>query len=355
MKKLLPLLVFFFFASAATFAQSDENFLEGEQYYNSGDYAKAIDKYTQYIETFQDNVTEYVVKLRQYDTASAFVKASAFSGFTLHHDWAVAYYKRGMSNIRTGNYEQAGKDFDASIEIDPNFGSPYVQKGLSMRETNKDQSCKLLNKGLMLGDTSRVAKQVYNGNFCWMTGIDYASKGKTEIQTKQYAAALKNFNIAISYCYDSASYFAYRGMAYEGLGKNDSALADYTTAIKVDTNDYLGYYRRALTEEKAQKYQEAFDDLTKVLLLKPGFGDGYMHHAAVCENLNMDQAALYDYQQLIRLKPNEGIAWYKVGLNRKENGQEACSYFEKAVELGCDDAQSYADECKKEEARKALK
>jgi hypothetical protein len=45
MKKLLPLLVFLSVTSSALIAQSDENFLEGEQFYSSGNYAKAIEKY----------------------------------------------------------------------------------------------------------------------------------------------------------------------------------------------------------------------------------------------------------------------------------------------------------------------
>lgn len=356
MKKLLPLFVFFALNSTGLLmAQNDQNFLTAEQAYNMGKFDVAVSNYSKYIQTFEDNIPAYIAKKRVYDTCTPFEKANLFPGFSSHHDWAMAYYKRGMANMRNGGYVQAQKDFDASIQVDPKFPDPYFQRGLAMRESNKSQSCQYINKALMLGDTSKLAKQIYNSAFCWMNGIDYATKGKTEVQEKQFTVALKNFDIAISYCYDSASYYAYRGMAYEGLGKLDSALADYTTAISVDSNSYMGYYRRALTYEKDQKYKEAFDDLTRVLLLNPKSGEAYMHHAADCENLNMSEAALYDYQQLLRLKPNEGIAWYKIGLNRLQNGQEACSYFEKAEELGCDDAQSYAEDCKKKEARKALK
>lgn len=356
MKQAVSLFMLFVLGITGTVtAQSNENFMAGEQAFNVGNYIGAVDDYTKYIETFQDNIPAYVNKLRIYDTCTAFERASLFSGFVVHHDWALACYKRGLANINNRLPGPAEKDFDLAIQIDPKFADPYYQKGLLAKNDNKDQFCKYINKALMLGDTSQAARQMYLSSFCWMNGVNYAVKGKTEIITKQYAAALKNFNIAISYCYDSASYYAYRGMAYEGLDKPDSALDQYTFAIHIDSNSYLGYYCRALTYEKAQKYEEAFKDLTRVLILNPKFADAYIHHASDCENLNMADAALYDYQQIIKLKPNVGIAWYKIGLNRKENGLEACSYFEKAAELGCDDAQSYADECKKEAARKALK
>jgi tetratricopeptide (TPR) repeat protein len=260
-----------------------------------------------------------------------------------------------MANVNNRLSGPADKDFDMAIQIDAKFPDPYYQKGLLVKNENSDLSCKYINKALMLGDTSKAARQIYTTSFCSMTGISYAVKGKAEVMAKQYAEALKNFGVALSYCYDSASYYAYKGMAFEGLGKPDSALAEYTFAIHIDSNSYMGYYCRALTYEKAQKYEEAFKDLTRVLILNTKFAEAYIHHASDCENLNMADAALYDYQQVLHLKPNEGVAWFKIGLNRKENGLENCSYFEKALELGYDDAQPYVDDCKKEEARKNLK
>jgi len=356
MKKILPLFILFILAAAGIVtAQTDANFMAGEQAFNAGNYIGAVDNYSKYIGTFQNGIPAYVTKLHSYDTATAYEKNTLFAGFVVHHDWAIACYKRGLANVKNRKTSEAERDFDMAIQIDSKFPDPYFEKGLLMKDENKDAACKYINKALMMGDTSKLAKQIYISNFCSMTGIDYAVKGKTEISTRQYAEALKNFDIALSYCYDSASYYAYKGIAYEELGKPDSALAEYAFAIHIDSNSYLGYYRRALAYEKAQKYDSAFKDLTRVLVLNPKFAEGYIHHASDCENLNMSDAALYDYQQILRLKPNEGVAWYKIGLNRKENGLEACSYFEKAVELGYEDAQSYADDCKKEEARKALK
>jgi len=356
MKKILLLLAVFTLNFAGLLkAQEDQNFLAGEKAYIAGNYKLAVDCYTRYIKTYEDNVPAYLSKCHSYDTSNAYERMTLFSGFTINSEWAVGYYKRGMANLKVSDFVQAGNDFDMSVKIDPKYAPPYYQKGLSVKGKDKNAACMYFSKALSLGDTMKPVKGEYRDNFCWMCGVDYFSKGKTEISSKQFGEALKNLNIAVAYCYDSATYYAYRGVAYEGLGKLDSAIADYTFAIKLDSTSYQGYYRRALTFEKAQKFKEAFNDLTKAILINPRFADAYLHQASDCENLSMADAALYDYQQVLRLKPSVGLAWFKVGLNKQQNGQDACSYFEKAADLGCDDAQSYADDCKKDAQKKAMK
>ncbi|HTB30733.1 MAG TPA: hypothetical protein VK808_01830 [Bacteroidia bacterium] len=336
-------------------AQDDVNFLAGERAYNAGNYKLAADYYSRYIKTFEAKLPAYLSKVHSYDTSTGFEKTTLFPGYTINHEWAVGYYRLGMANLNNNEFAQAGKDFDVAIEIDSHYAEPLLQKGILNKGKGKNEACLYISKARWLSDTFKAAKVAYRDNFCWMCGIEYFVKGKTEVDLKQYAEGLQNLNMAITYCHDSGNYYAYRGIAYEGLGKPDSAIADYTLAIKIDSNKYVGYYRRALTYEQTQKYKEAFADLTRVLLINPKFADGYMHHAMDCENLGMPESALYDYQQLLHLKPSEGIAWYKIGLHKKQNGEEACDYFQKAVDLGCDDAQSLADECQKEAARKALK
>lgn len=356
MKKILIPFVFFTLNFAGVvMAQDDPNFLAGEKAYNSGDYAQAQQSYSAYIQTFADKLSGYLSKLPSYDTCTAYEREKLFPDFTTHPDWAVGYYKRGMCNLKNSDFVQAGKDFDVAIQIDANYGPPYFQKGLLLKSQGKNVTCIYFNKALSLGDTTQAVKDAYRDNFCWMCGMESFTKGKTEVALQQYSEGLKNLNMAIAYCHDSGNYYAYRGMAYEGLGKLDSAIADYSLAIKLDSNSYEGYYRRALTYEKAQQYKKAFNDLTKAILINPRFANAYLHQASDCENLNMADAALYDYQQVLRLKPSVGIAWYKIGLNRQQNGEDACSYFEKAADLGCADAQSYADQCKQEAERKSMK
>jgi len=356
MKKILPFLLFFALISTTLLkGQDDVNFLAGERAYNLGSYKLASEYYSRYVKSFEEKLPAYLSKVSSYDTSTPYEKSSLFPGYSIHHDWAVGYYKLGITNLNLNDFEQAAKDFDVAIKIDPKYAEAYLQKGLLSKGKGKTEACKYISKARWLSDTMKAAKAAYRDNFCWMCGIEYYVKGKTEVDLKEYAEGLQNLNLAIEYCQDSGNYYAYRGIAYEGLEKMDSAIADYSQAIKIDSNNYIGYYRRSLTYEHVQKFKEAFADLNKVLTINPKFADAYMHHALDCENLAMPEAALYDYQQLLKYKPSEGIAWYKIGLHKKQNGEDACDYFQKAADLGNQDAKTYADECQKAAARKALK
>ncbi len=356
MKKIYSLFLLFSLSSATILmAQDDANFMAGETAFKSGNLPLAKDYYSRYIKTFADKLPDYLKRVHAYDTSNSFEKASLFTGFTHNRAWAVGYYKRGLVELRSGDQAGAENDFDMSHEIDGQYSGPYLQKGLLLKGKGRNEACKYLSMAHWLNDTSKAAKAAYNDNFCFMCANENYVKGKTEVEMKQFAAGLQHLDVAIMYCHDSGNYYTYRGIAYEGLGKLDSAIADYTYAIKHDSGSYMAYYRRALTFEQAQKFREAFADLNKSILINPQFANAYKHQATDCESLSMPEAALYDYQQLLRLKPSEGIAWYKVGMHKKEMGQDACDYFQKALDLGIDDAQSYVDDCQKAAAHRALK
>jgi len=356
MKKRLSLFLFFTLNfTGLLLAQNDVNFLAGEKAYNAGNYTIAESYYSRYIKNFSDDLPVYLSKVRSYDTSTTLEKVHLFPGFSFNHEWATGYFKRGMANLNNNEPTQAGRDFDMAIEIDAKYADPYLQKGLLLKGKDKNEACIYISKAHWLSDTMKAATNAYQDNFCWMCGMDYYIKGKTEVDLKQYTESLQNLNKAISFCPDSGNYYVSRGVAYEGLGKSDSALADYNFALKLDSNNYRAHYHRALAYEQLQNYKGSFDDLTKTLVINPKLANAYLHHAVACENLNMPEAALYDYQQLLHLNPSEGVAWYKIGLHRKQNGEDGCGYFQKAVDLGYEDAQSYVDECNKEAARKALK
>ncbi len=356
MKKIILLLSLLLLNSLGLLmAQDDANFLAGEKSCELGSYKLATEHYSKYIKSFEPKLAAYLEKVKSYDTSSGAEQVSLFPGFSVRHDWAVGYYKRGMAYLNISEFVLAGKDFDMAIQIDSKYPEALLQKGLSVIGKGKNEACPYICRARLLSDTMKAAKKAYKENFCWMCGIEAYTKGKTEVDLRQYAEGLKNLNLAIFFCKDSGNYYAYRGIAYEGLGKIDSALADYSSAIKMDSTKFTGYYRRALTLESAKKFKEALADLNKVLSLNPKYADAYKHHAADCESLDMPEAALYDYQNLIKLKPSEGISWYKMGMRKKNMGEDACDYFQKAADLGYEDAQPLADDCQKAAARKALK
>ncbi len=346
MKSILSVSLFSLLIFSSALAQTDP-LMPGEADMKAKNYKQANTDFTTYISSFEPKLDAYFVKLHTFDTSSAFVRSSKFADFKPSRIWAQAYFERGMARMNMSQNDDAAKDIDMATRIDPTYADPFYQQALIKKAAgDKLGSCICIGKAIANNDTMAAAKNSYTNDFCWTTGVEYFKKGRDHVDIKEYKEALSDLNMACTICPDSGNFFAYRGQAYNGIGKSDSAIADFAAAIKADPKSFYAYYYRALAYEQKQDYNDAFNDLCVALKLRPNSADAYMHRADDCENLDKESSAIYDYQQVIRLKPNDGMPYYKVALYRQKLGQDACDYFQKALDLGIDDAQSYVDDCK---------
>jgi tetratricopeptide (TPR) repeat protein len=342
----IPLFVIAF--SLPALAQDDVALQTAEGSMMAQNYASAENNFTKYITSISGKLPAYLQQVSVYDTSSAFQRNFKFPSFTYEHKWGQAYCERGICRLNSGKKDSAFNDFEKAVKIDPTNAEAYYQSAALLKEKGeKIKACIYTAKALALNDTMKKAKELYSINFCWMCAAENFKTGKIHVELKEYKEALASLNLTIMLCHDSATYYAYRGAAFDGLGKTDSALMDYSAALKIDSSNSEAYYRRALAYEAKQKYAEAFNDLTKAISMSPKFIDAYRHRAEDCENMEKEASAQYDYQQILRLKPNDGESYYKIALFRQKSGQEACDYFQKAADNGIDDAQSYVDDCKK--------
>lgn len=353
MKKTILLLFAFTFSLFTVHAQQDPSLEAGWAALKSHNYKGAQDAFTKYVNSFKDKVDAYLSTKQGYDTANAFYKQTKYSNFKINHDWASGYAGLGAASFNLGLKFDAIKDCETATKIDPTNAVGYYYLGVIKKDAgDKMGACKCIGAALTYSDTMKVAKDAYQNYFCWESAQEYYKKGMTEVSIKEYPEALRDMRIACMMSSDSGNYYGYLGMAYQGVGKADSAVAAFAKAIKLNPNSYSAYYYRGLVEEDKQQYQEAFDDLSKAIKISPKSAEAYIHRANVCENLDKEAAAQYDYQQIIVFKPDYGQAYYKIALYRQKLGQDACDYFKKAADLGVDDAQSYVDDCKKAEQKR---
>lgn len=333
----------------SVFAQDDNALQTAEGAMIAQNYTSAENNFTKYITSISGKLPDYIKQAAIYDTTSPFQRGFKFPSFNYEHKWAQAFCERGIERLDQKSNDSAYNDFEMAIKIDPTFAEPYYESAALKKEKgDKINSCIYLAKALALNDTMKRAKDLSALNFCFMCAADDYKNAKVKVELKEYKEGLALLNLAILMCHDSASYYAIRGAAFDGLGKTDSALMDYSSALKLDSNNYLAYYNRALALESKQKYMDAFNDLSKVIKLKPDYIEAYRHRAEDCENMDKEASAQYDYQQIIRLKKDDGESYYKIALYKQKLGQDdACAYFQKALDNAYDDAQPYVDECNK--------
>lgn len=118
-------------AMATPDKETQDLFKSGEQAYNSGGYAKAIDLFTQVLQRDPDNLNAFLQRgfcrslQHEYEAAAAdFTEVIARKN---DHLWA--YTSRGSAYSRLGKNDLALRDFDKVLALDPKNQEAYNNRG----------------------------------------------------------------------------------------------------------------------------------------------------------------------------------------------------------------------------------
>lgn len=151
-------------------------------------------------------------------------------------------------------------------------------------------------------------------------------------RTKQ---ALADFNTAIDL--DSTVYQAYnnRGDIERELGQLDRAEADYTKAIMLNPDFYTAYNGRGRLLKDAGKFQQAIADYTTAIALKHDFSEAYTNRGILYAETARPNLALNDFTSAISINPYYADAYTARGLVLINLGhpEQALQDLNKAVSL----------------------
>lgn len=112
--------------------------------------------------------------------------------------------------------------------------------------------------------------------------------------------------------------FAYnnRGLAYSNLGQYNLAIADFTSAILLDSNYYQAYQNRAWAYYWSAEYRLAIEDAEASLQIQPDQPFSYYLIALANEGLEDYEEALINYDRAIESDPNYVDAYLARGILR---------------------------------------
>lgn len=175
------------------------SFKNGKQYYEEGNYQKAIESYKVVLEQDETNDQAYfnlgkiyamqgqqdlalsyyedAIKYNPSDSASLvgigmiyynlgeFAKAIEFYTRSIEAgpNYGLAYYNRGTVLGQSKNYDAALADLTKAISLEPNNHQAYMNRGLAYYYTKQlDKACMDWNKAAELGSTEGVkAVEIY--------------------------------------------------------------------------------------------------------------------------------------------------------------------------------------------------
>ncbi len=180
----------------------------GNDYYEKGDYDKAIENYNMAI--------------------------------LLNPVFSEAYFNRALSYYQLKNFDKSIADYTKSMELDPQNPIIYNNRGDAFyRKQDFQSAIKDYDKAIMLNPN--YLKAFYN------RGLSYAS-------VEEYEKAVEDFSKVIKLKADFAEAYHLRGLAYEYAGSMANAIADYEKALQL--NPELTEAKTHLESAKAKKDQE---------------------------------------------------------------------------------------------------
>lgn len=102
-----------------------------------------------------------------------------------------------------------------------------------------------------------------------------------------------------------------RGSILQANGNYSQALADYNTAIELDSNYYFGYYNRGNLYYDLKQFNKAIEDYSKVLTINPKYVNAYVNRGLCLANMQRFEDAVADFTKALELDSKQFDVYYE--------------------------------------------
>lgn len=260
-------------------------------------------------------------------------------------DLARYYLHRGIAKSKSNQKQDAITDLNRAIDMDSKLGDAYYNLGIIYNDQNtpelRRQAIKDLKKAIELNPQNLEAYQQLGGiqddlgnkleaiNLYTSAikisspGINtiklYLSRGKTLCNFGRIKEGILDFQYIIqevsgisqsSNGRQTIMASAYHNMAdcKNQSGDSDGAIHDYSAAIRMDENNYLSYFNRAVLFNNTKDYDTAIEDLKLVISKKNDFASAYYYLALIHEAQGKKSEAVLYIKQAIKLNPKINLS-----------------------------------------------
>jgi len=170
---------------------------------------------------------------------------------------AEDYFNSGISRNGKGQYDEAIRDFNEAIRLNPNVAVYYSNRGYSYLEKGQhDEAIRDCTEAIRL-NPNRV--EAYNNR-----GYIFHAKG-------QYDEAIRDYTEAIRLNPNESVYYNNRGNSFHAKGQYDEAIRDYTEAIRLNPNVAFHYGNRGYIYLDKNQYSLGIKDYNEALRIDPDY------------------------------------------------------------------------------------
>lgn len=259
----------------------------------TGQYEKALDDFNQCLSAYPDDVTllseraDVYIQLQRYDDA---IKDLTVAHET--HDWTSDQaFSIGLACQSTGKTKDALEYYTLAVMLNPLNYRAYANRALVYEDLNKYDFAKV--------DLTKATEICPNFDFAW------ASLAEVNFSMNNMDECIAAGEKAVELNPDNAFAHAQIGCALGNQGKDEDALKELQTAIRLSPTRNTYFQNEGVSLFRLKKYDEAVDAFTKSIMIKDTLdAREWRARSYIC--LNKPELALADYDAALVLKPGDG-------------------------------------------------
>ncbi len=203
-------------------------------------------------------------------------------------------YLQGVDQFVKRDYQKALASFNRAIQLRPNYGEAYFQRGnLFLSRGKREVAIANYDKAIKFQPTLAGA---------------YNIRGFLRLGTRNISGAIADLNQAIRHRPDFAPAYHFRGQAKSRLGDRQDAISDFNQAIRLQPNYAQAYNNRAIERVEGGDMKGGLSDFTQAIRIKPNYGDAYYNRGQVRERLGDSQGALADFDKALQFNQSSSSA-----------------------------------------------
>jgi tetratricopeptide (TPR) repeat protein len=234
--------------------------------------------------------------LRTEDVAIAGCTAVIKSGEPKEVDQTDAYFHRANSYARAGQYANAIADYDVVIKRKPDYTLAYLYRA-QVSDKHKP--------GTGSADFVRAFKINAIDTLSWSFD-DYVAR-------QEWNSAIANYTQALALHTNDALVLKFRGDIYDTKGDFALAITDYSKALELDPKLVVVHLDRGLAYYHQKNLQAALADFNAGVAADPTNASALNARCRILIELGRFQDALADCDKAVEMMPDQAVVWINRG------------------------------------------